>query len=137
MPRYAKPPTKKVQQAARARLDELPKLSESMLQFAKPLLDQLPDPPSIEDMRQVMMIVTAVWNLPLYEQRKSPNAASYRATLNTMMARLPPEIAKIISTMLHTRLTTYAHDPRLGFADVVEEAPGRAKIVATAALTDL
>jgi hypothetical protein len=129
--------TKKDRQAeARARLEGLPKLSETLLQFAKPLLDTLSNPPPIEELRQVMVLVTVAWNLPLYEQRKRPEAAAYRATFDTALERLPPEIAKIVSAMLYSRLTTYAHDPRIGFADVVDEGHGRAQIVATAALTD-
>ncbi len=137
MPRRHTRPTKKDSHAeARAQLKGLPKLSETMLQFAKPLLDTLSSPPPIEELRQVMVIVTVAWNLPIYEQRKKPEAVAYRTTFNAALAQLPPEIAQILSTMLYSRLTTYAHDPRIGFAEVVEEANGRAQVVATAALTD-
>ena len=71
--------TKKDRHAeARARIEGLPKLSETLLQFAKPLLDTLSNPPPIEELRQVMVLVTVAWNLPLYEQRKRPEAAAYR-----------------------------------------------------------
>lgn len=137
MDRHGKHPTKKARQAAaRAQIAALPKLSETLLQFAKPLLDTLSDPPPFEELRQLMVVVTVVWNLPLYEQRKSPKAISFRATFDTMLEQVPPEIAKILSSMLYSRLTTYAKDPRLGFADVVQDARGRAQVVATAALTD-
>ena len=137
MPRRDKHSTKKARQdQVRAQAEGLPKLSETLLHFAKPLLDTLPNPPAIEELRQLMTIVTVLWNLPLYEQRKNPAAASYRATFDTMLERLPPDIAKIVTAMLYSRLTTYAHDPRLGFADVVEDGHGRAQVVATAALTD-
>jgi hypothetical protein len=137
MPRRDKHSTKNARQdEVRARAGGLPKLSETMLHFAKPLLDTLPNPPALEELRQLMTIVTLLWNLPLYEQRKTPAAASYRATFDTMLERLPLDIAKIVTAMLYSRLTTYAHDPRLGFADVVEDGRGRAQVVATAALTD-
>jgi hypothetical protein len=74
---------------ARARLAALPKLSETMLQFAQPLLDALPSPPSIDHLRQLMMIVTVAWNLPLYEQRKMPEAAAHRATFSVMLMQYP------------------------------------------------
>jgi hypothetical protein len=137
MDRHGKHPTKNARQAAaRAQVEALPKLSETLLQFAKPLLDTLSDPPPIEELRQLMVVVTVVWNLPLYEQRKSPKAISFRATFDTMLAQVPPEIAKILSTMLYSRLTTYANDPRLGFAKVVPDGRGGAQVVATAVLTD-
>jgi hypothetical protein len=137
MSRRSKRLTKKDRRAElRAQAEALPKLSETMLQFAKPLLDTLPGLPSIDELRQLMTIVTVVWNLPLYEQRKNPQAAAHRATFDLAMEKAPPPIAKILSNMLYSRLTTYAHDPRLGFVDVVEDGDGRAQIVATAALTD-
>jgi hypothetical protein len=137
MPRRDKHSTKKARQdEVRARAEGLLKLAETMLHFAKPLLETLPNPPVLEELRQLMTLVTLLWNLPLYEQRKMPAAASYRATFDTMLERLPPDIAKIVTAMLYSRLTTYAQDPRLGFADVVEDGHGRAQIVATAALTD-
>lgn len=122
--------------ALRARMAALPKLSERMIAFAKPLLALLPDPPSIEQLRQLMAIVTVAWNLPLYEQRKMSDAAAHRATFDAALRRTPPEVAKILSAMLHSRLTTYGDDPRLGFAEVVDEGHGRAKIVATGAMNE-
>lgn len=53
-----------------------------------------------------------------------------------MLEQAPPEIAKILSAMLSSRLTTYARDPRLGFAKVVPDGRGGAQVVATAMLTD-
>lgn len=137
MNRHGKHPTKQARQAAaRAQVEALPKLSETLLQFAKPLLATLSDPPPFEELRQLMVVVTVVWNLPLYEQRKSPKAISFRATFDTMLAQVPPEIAEILSTMLYSRLTTYANDPRLGFAKVVSDGRGGAQVVATAMLTN-
>jgi hypothetical protein len=137
MSRRTKSLTKKDRRAeVRARAEALPRLSETMLQFAKPLLDTLPDLPSLEELRQLMLIATVAWNLPVYEQRKNPQAAAHRATFDTAMEQAPPPIAKILSNMLYSRLTTYGHDPRLGFVDVVEDGNGRAQIVASAALTD-
>jgi hypothetical protein len=96
----------------------------------------LPDLPSLEELRQLMVIATVAWNLPLYEQRKNPQAAVHRVTFDTAMKQAPPLVAKILADMLYSRLTTYGHDPRLGFVDVVEDGDGRAQIVATAGLTD-
>lgn len=114
----------------------MPKLSETMLQFAKPLLDMFPQPLPIEQLRQLMVIATVAWNLPLHEQRKKPEAAAHRATFDSALAIIPPELGKILSAMLYSRLTTYANDPRIGFAEVFDDGDGHARVVATAALTD-
>ncbi|MEO5725847.1 MAG: hypothetical protein ABI134_16190 [Byssovorax sp.] len=137
MNQRSKRTTKKARQdAARAQVAALPKLSDTLLQFAKPLLATLSDPPPIEELSQLMVVVTVVWNLPLYEQRKSPKAISFRSMFDTMLKQVPTEIAKILSAMLSSRLTTYALDPRLGFAEVVPDGRGGAQVVAKAMLTD-
>jgi hypothetical protein len=137
MSRREKGPTRSDRQAeGRAVLESLPELSETMLEFAKPLLAQFPSPPPIEMLRQVLVLVTVAWNLPIYEQRRNPQAASFRATFDQAMAQVPPQIARILSAMLVSRLSTYANDPRTGFAGVVADGGGHAQVVATAALTD-
>ena len=83
-----------------------------------------------------MTIVTVAWNLPLYEQLHHRNAPSFRATFNQVLASAPPDVAAALSSMLSARLTTYANDPRIGFAQVVEEPPGQGKIVASAILDE-
>ena len=137
MTRRAKRPTKKDREAeGRAILARLPKLSETMLQFAKPLLDQAPNPPTIELLRGLLITVTVAWNLPVYEQTKHPLAASFRAAFDRAQAVTPAEIREIVSAMLASRLTTYASDPRVGFIEAVDEGGGRARIHATATLME-
>ena len=98
---------------ARALLTSLPKFSETMLAFAKPLLDVAP--PEIDLLRSLMIYTTIAWNLPIYELRQHAQAASMRAGFDKAMSGLPPEIANILSAMEHSRLTTFASDPRTGF----------------------
>ena len=111
-------------------------MSETMLAFARPLLDVFPDPPTTEELSQIMTFTTVAWNLPLYELRKHRQAAAHRAVFDQMQAQMPPHVAKVLAAMLYARLTTYAHDPRTGFAEVVEGEHGQAQVLATAALTD-
>jgi hypothetical protein len=137
MARPKKRPTDKDRAArGRAVMAGLPKMSVTLLEFAKPLLALFPDPLPIEELRPLMTIVNVAWNLPLYEQRNSPRAAAFRATWDTATAALPPEVAKILSGMLYSRLTRYAKDPRSGFAEVVDGDGGQANVVATSALIE-
>jgi len=137
MARRQKRPTKKDREAeGRAVLQGLPKMSETMLEFARPLLDQLPSPPPIELVRQVMTIATVAWNLPIHEQRNSPVAKSFRASYDAAMVQMPPEIGTILSGLMYARLTTYAKDPRLAFVEVTDGGGGEAQIVATAMLAN-
>jgi len=119
---------------ARTVLESLPKFSETMLAFAKPLLDEAP--PDFKLLRSLMVYATIAWNLPIYEQRKDSRAAWMRTQFDHAMANLPPEIAKLIAAMEHSRLTTYASDPRTGVVEVFEDGPGGARIHATATLPE-
>jgi hypothetical protein len=49
-------------------------MSATLLAFAKPLLDQVEDPPTAKSLQNVLNIAVVVWNLPLYEEAKHENA---------------------------------------------------------------
>ena len=137
MSKREKRPKKKERLAAvRAALATLPKLSETMLQFAKPLLDLAPDPPSLDMLRHILAVATITWNLPLYEKHKHPRAPSMRAMFGELLAVTPPEIVGVVSAMLASRLTTYGGDPRVGALKAVEDAPGHARIEAMVTTMD-
>ena len=130
MSQREKRPTRKERlAAARAAVADLPKLSETMLQFAKPLLDLAPTPP-LDLLQHLLIVTTIAWNLPLYEKHKHPRAPSMRSGFEQSQALAPPEVARAVYAMLASRLTTYGADPRVGFLEAVEDAPGHARIEA-------
>jgi hypothetical protein len=101
-------------------------MSATLLAFARPLLDQVEDPPSAKTLQGILNIAIVVWNLPLYEKAKHANAAMLRAGLESALATMPAQGKTTIAAMAQARLTTYADDPRLAFAEVVMEPNGRA-----------
>lgn len=129
MKKKNKPP-KPAQQGPET-LQNLPKMSETLLQFGKPLLDKLGPTPTIDELTSIMVMVTTVWNLPVYESRTGPEAEALIAQWNEIAPNIPPEFRQLLEGMLATRKTRYANDPRLGFAEVVEGPEGELKIVAT------
>jgi hypothetical protein len=114
----------------------LPSMSATLLAFAKPLLDQVEDPPTAKSLQNVLNIAVVVWNLPLYEKAKHANATMFRAGLESALATMPPQGRATIAVMAKARATTYADDPRLAFAEVVAEPSGKAEVRATAFLLD-
>ncbi len=114
----------------------LPSMSATLLAFAKPLLDQVDDPPTATSLQNVLNIAVVVWNLPLYEKAKHANAAMFRAGLESALASMPPQGKATIAVMAKARATTYADDPRLAFAEVVPDPNGKAEVRATAFLLD-
>jgi hypothetical protein len=70
---------------------KLPSMSATLLAFAKPLLDQVEDPPTAKTLQGILNIAMVVWNLPLYEQAKHANAATFRAGLESALASIPAQ----------------------------------------------
>lgn len=115
---------------------KLPSMSATLLAFARPLLDQVEDPPTAKTLQGILNIAVVVWNLPLYEKAKHANAAAFRAGLETALSSMPPQGKATIAAMTKARVTTYANDPRLAFAEVVTDRSGKAEVKATAFLLD-
>ncbi len=111
-------------------------MSATLLAFAKPLLDQVEDPPTAKTLQGILNIAVVVWNLPLYDKAKRANAATFRAGLETALATMPAQGKAAIAAMTKARGTTYANDPRLAFAEVVTDPSGKAEVRATAFLLD-
>jgi hypothetical protein len=138
----AKPKTKRAKAAGRkpkanASIADLPKLSEVAIEFAKPLLDEIPTrPPSIDDIRLVMMMATVAWDLPILQRRTDEDASSLRGVFERLMARVGPDMRRIIDQLMQRRVTGYGHDPRIGIFDVMDDGGGHARVVATIALPE-
>jgi hypothetical protein len=104
----------------------LPKMSEMLLTFARPLMDQLPAPPTTNQLQSAMTIASLIWNLPEYERAAHPKAAEYRKALDRVVADMPAEGREVIVAMAtseqpSTRAIRASLSPRLS----PEPAEGR------------
>jgi len=97
-------------------MEKLPKLSETILEFAKPITSHMADPPTREEMESAMILAQIAWNLPLFEQRKvdSELAAQWEA----LAPGLPRIVRGIVETMMEHRCTVYRHDPRIATVEL-------------------
>lgn len=132
--RSKKAGSKAMQTKARVEALGLPKISETMLSFAKPLVDLVGMPPDLRAAQSFMVIATAAWNLPLLEKHAHPEAEKVAAALESGLGRMPAEVRAVVEGMLRSRLTTFAHDPRVGVADVQPDGRGGLRVVANASL---
>jgi hypothetical protein len=114
----------------------LPPISETMLRFAKPLVDLVGLPPDLRAAQSLMVITTAAWNLPLLERHGHPEATKVAAALEGGLQRMPEAVRGTVEGMLHARLTTFGDDPRVGVADVQPNERGGLRVVASASLLD-
>lgn len=111
-------------------------MSGTLLAFAKPLLAQIEDPPTVKSLQAIMNIAVVVWNLHVYEKTKHPMAREVRGSLDAALTMMPAQSRTTIAAMTKARATTYVDDPRLGFAEVVTDSSGKAEVRATAFLLD-
>ncbi len=108
------------------------KVSEMILQFAQPLLQLEPDgPPDIKAVRNVMMLATVCWNLPVVEAGKGPDGPRIRKMFDEAMASVPESIRRVLLGLLDDRRTKFAAVPFLVIVSV-EGSLDRLRIVAEA-----
>jgi len=88
------------------------KISEMFLEFSEPLLQLDPDgPPDIEAIRNMMIIATVCWNLPVAIARKEANSSSLQKMFDRIMAQMPSPIADILLRLIEDRKTKFAAVP--------------------------
>jgi hypothetical protein len=117
-----------------AKLERLPKISASLIEFAQPLIEALPQPPTIEQMRQVMQIATIAWNLPVLEDEPGGERHELRALYERQMKLADPWFRAMMDRLLHERRARWGHDPRLVASVEVVQKPEEFQIVATASM---
>lgn len=117
-------------------VDDFPNLSETLLEFARPLIDSIPDdPPSIEQVRQAMQFASIVWNVHVVADGDPEFGADVCAVLDDVPPELGPGARAALESMLETRHSIYAHDHRFASVEVVE-AEGGWNILTRGAIMD-
>jgi hypothetical protein len=117
----------------RAKLDELPKLSETILKFGEPLLVDAPPGATADEYRAAMQLVEMAWNFPILTQHSAISATLVR-DVNERLGVLPPEFRTLLEGMFRARATVYAHDPRTAHIRVEEDERGSFSVKAEARL---
>ena len=115
---------------------DLPPLSETMLSFAKPLIDNLPGaPPSLDQLRLAMHYASIVWNVHVLAQDDPEFGAEVCSALDDIPDDMGPDASSILDAMLESRKTKYAYDRRIASVEVVQ-AKGGWNIIAQGAFPD-
>ncbi len=117
----------------RKELDRLPKLSETLLVFGRPLLDSFPMDDSADSLRQAMKFIEMAWNGPLLMQHGDPEMSRKMSEALAQTIRMSPEEPKrVLEKLFMSRVTKYAHDPRLATVTITDDGAGDVKIRAEA-----
>lgn len=122
-----------VKTLSRKELDRLPKLSETLLVFGRPLLDSFPIDDSADSLRQAMKFIEMAWNGPLLMQHGDPEMSrKISEGLEQTIRMAPEEPKRVLENLFEARVTKYAHDPRLATVTITDNGDGDVKIRAEA-----
>lgn len=122
-----------VKTLSREKLDRLPKLSETLLVFGKPLLDAFPMDDSADSLRQAMEFIEMAWNGPLLMQHGDPEMGRKMSeALQQTLRRAPEEPKRVLEALFKLRTTKYAHDPRLAAVTITDDGAGDVRVRAEA-----
>jgi len=93
------------------------KVSEMILDFARPLLDVMGRPRSISDLRSAFELVTVCWNLPTFEREQHAEAKALRLHFDAIVAGSPKPLSVALLRLVEARTRTFGQVP---FMVVVE-----------------
>ena len=104
----------RARRVAKAPATNLPRLSDTLLDFAMPLLQAIPGQPTEEFVRAALTLATVAWNLPILKEHGAAGEfAQLRRDLELTLDAAPPAAAAMIDRMMAERRTTHAADPRV------------------------
>ena len=89
------------------------KVSEMILEFARPFLDAVGQPRSIEDLRKAFELVTTCWNLPVFEREVPAEVAEHRQHFDATVASFPEPLSSALLGLVASRKTTFGQVPFL------------------------
>ncbi len=89
-----------------------------ILDFARPLLDTMGQPRSIEDLRKAFELVTVCWNLPVFEREKPAEAVRQRNHFKSSVASLPEPLSSALLGLVESRKTAFSQVPFMVLVEV-------------------
>ena len=89
-----------------------------ILDFARPFLDAVGQPRSIEDLRKAFELVATCWNLPVFEREVPAEAAEHRQNFETTVASFPEPLSSALLSLVESRKTTFGQIPFMVLVEV-------------------
>jgi len=110
----------------------LAKMSDTLLEYAGPLINALPDDTGLEELKRVLQLAAVVWNAVVEEDGDVDEAAlNLVADMKSKLQVTPPEAA--IEWLADRRVFRFGDDPRVVLSlDVVRDGD-RMRVLATSA----
>jgi len=112
----------------------LAKMSDTLLEYAGPLINALPDDAGLEELKRVLQLAAVVWNAVVEEDGDVDEAAlNLVADMKSKLQVTPPEA--VIEWLADRRVFRFGDDPRVFLSvDVVREGDRMRVLAAGAAV---
>lgn len=108
------------------------KISEMILDFARPLLDELWEARTLDDLRNAFLLVTICWNLPVFQRVGGSKYEDMKSQFDHALTVVPKPVVVILERLIHDRKTTFGHIPFYVIAEVRGTTLENAKVHAEA-----
>ena len=86
------------------------KISETILEFGEPLIQELPEDSTKEIFEATMNVIVSVWNAVTIDTKEKNN--NFESELLKALLPVPPELQLITRELIQRKKTDYASDPR-------------------------
>ena len=87
------------------------KISETFLEFAKPVLEMMDEGATEDNIKKCLEIAYTVWNSVIMESVYKNDF--YMKSVDKLIAENPPEVGLILSQLVTRKKTLFAEDKRL------------------------
>jgi len=95
------------------------KISHTILEFGKGLINELPEPHSRQDLENAMKLIVTVWNACVMDQINGNS--NYVTTVEDLLKEMPPEAKLHIKRLVKRKYKRFADDLRgVGHHAIVE-----------------
>lgn len=107
------------------------KISEMIIDFARPLLEVEGGPPDIDALRNIILLANICWNVPILEQENDPELARHLHLID----EIPEPLQQLLRQMIRDRKTRFGAVPFLVFANVTGTSLDDAAVQAEARMS--
>jgi len=110
-----------------------PKMSDTLLDYARPLIDGLPDDAGLEELRALLKFASVVWNAVVEEDGDVDEAVLNLTTDMTAKLQGPPPEA-VIEWLAERKVYRYGDDPRIVLSVEVFRNGDQLRVMAASAV---
>jgi len=96
------------------------KISETIIEFGTPILQELPNEPSKEEYDAAFRLIVSAWNAVTLDKQNKTN--KFEKAFLPVLNEIPKKLRNILKAMLKKRKKTYSSDQRaVGEYSVIEK----------------